>query len=302
MKRPLLFRRNKSAFSIIEMMMVTAIIGITGAAMLECLITGMTLFAKNTAMNTTHEESRRGMNRLVRDIHLAVSVPQLIDSSFNSIDSQPMASGVPTGTAGVSFQIVAHGPDYVFNDPAGNNMIMIRDDANGGGYSPHPGQRLIAPMWELEDDIYKVAAAGSANHHNVWCTNGTDVVISKTKNPATYAITYYTSRIAYMVKNGRTVTINGVTQYLDGELHRFEQYFYNGNSNPVWVDMGTVARSVTSATPFTVPLNPSGTPDNRYVGVSLKTGNSGYSNRNYRDINTVLNTQIPYRSKLTIYQ
>jgi type II secretory pathway pseudopilin PulG len=304
MKRPSFRLKKICAFTLLEAVIATGIVGLTGAAMFECLITGTTLFAKNTAMNSTHEEGRRGINRLVRDIHSAVSVPQLIDVNFNTIDRQPVdANGNPTGTAGVSFQVVAHGPDFVFQDPAGNNMIMIRDNPTNAPFTPHPGQRLIAPMWKLEDDIYKVTAAGTANHHNVWCTHGSDVTIYKTKNSNYYAITYYTSRIAYVIKNGHYATdVNGNNVYMDGELHRYEQYFYNGNTTPVWTDVATVARYITSPTPFSVPLNSSGTPDDRYVGVKISAGNSSYSNRNYHDISTLLNTAIPYRSKLTIYQ
>ena len=40
----------------------------------------------------------------------------------------------------------------------------------------------MAPMWGLEDDIYKVTVSGAANHHNVWCVNGADITIYTTKN------------------------------------------------------------------------------------------------------------------------
>src|SRR5438093_12159870 len=153
--------------TICEVRFASAIVGVTGAAIFSCLTTGMTLFSKNTAMNSTHEEGRRGMNRLVRDIHSSVSVPQLIDGSLNVIDTQPVdANGNPTGTAGVSFQVVAHGPDYVVQDPVNNDLIMIRDNLSGS-YQPHEGQILIAPMWSIEDPIYKITSNG-ASHHNIW--------------------------------------------------------------------------------------------------------------------------------------
>jgi prepilin-type N-terminal cleavage/methylation domain-containing protein len=303
MKNPAFRFRESAGYTLLEVLIAVTVVALTTGGVFECLTTGLNLYAKNVAMNSTHEEGRRGLNRLVRDIHSAVSVPQLIDGSFNQINTQPVdGNGNPTGTAGVSFQVVAHGPDYVFQDPAGNNMIMIRDNV-AGNYTPHCGMRLIAPMWGLEDDIYKVTVSGSANHHNVWCTNGSDVTIYTTKNANYYAITYYTSRIAYLLKNGTwTTDINGNAAYINGELHRYEQFFYNGNTTPVWVDMATVARYITSPTPFTVPLNASGTPDSRYVGVKISAGNTNYSNRGYHDISTLLNTAIPYRSKLTIYQ
>jgi prepilin-type N-terminal cleavage/methylation domain-containing protein len=304
MKKPALHFRESAGYTLLEVMIAVSVVALTTGGILECLTTGLNLYAKNTAMNSTHEEGRRGLNRLVRDIHSAVSVPQLIDANFNSINTQPVdANGKPTGTAGVSFQIVAHGPDYVFNDPGGNDKIMIMDNMGGTPYKPHEGLRLIVPMWGLEDDIYKVEVASTTGHHNVWCVNGSDVTVAKTKSANNFAITYYTSRVAYVVKNGTwTTDINGNAAYINGELHRYEQSFYNGNTTPVWTDVATVARYITSPTPFTVPLNTSGTPDDRYIGVKVSAGNTNYSNRGYHDISTLLNTAIPYRSKLTIYQ
>jgi prepilin-type N-terminal cleavage/methylation domain-containing protein len=304
MNNPILQSSKSHGYTLVEIMIAVSVVAVTVGGVFECLTAGLNLYSKNVAMNSTHEEGRRGLNRLVRDIHSAVSVPQLIDGNFNAIDTQPVdGSGTPTGTAGVMFQIVAHGPDYVLNDPAGNDMIMVMDNLGGAPYAPHPGLRLIAPAWGLEDDVYKVEVASTNGHHNVWCKNATDVTIAKTKVANVYAITYYTARIAYLVKNGHwTTDINGNPAYVDGELHRYEQWFYNGNTTPVWVDRSIVARYITSPTPFTVPLNAAGTPDDRYVGVKISAGNTTYTNRNYHDISTVLNTAIPYRSKLTIFQ
>lgn len=303
MKTPSFHSYRTRGYTLLEMTIAVSVVALTAGGVFECLTTSLNLYSKNVAMNSTHEEGRRSINRLVRDIHSSASVPQLIDANFNSINTQPVdANGKPTGTAGVSFQIVAHGPDYVSQDPAGNDMIKIRDN-EAGNYVPHCGMRLIAPMWGLEDDIYKVTAAASPNHHNIWCTNQADVTIAKTKDPDFYAITYYTARVAYLIQNGRwTTDVNGNQAYINGELRRYEQYFYNGNTTPVWTYMATVARYITSPTPFTVPLNASGTPDNRYIGVKISAGNPNYMNRQYHDISTLLDTAIPYRSKLTVYQ
>ena len=114
--------------------MVMAILGIV---FLNVLNSGMILYAKNTAVNSAHEEGRQGVNRFTRDLHAAVSVPQLRNNTHNStyscgstgalydcgdpqntnsfavVSSVPVNGVAPTA-AGVSFQdVVAGSPDYV---------------------------------------------------------------------------------------------------------------------------------------------------------------------------------------------
>ena len=134
----------------------------------------------------------------------------------------------------------------------------------------------------------KVTGAASPNHNNVWMADAAEEVIRPKLKDGYYAITYYTERVAYVVRNG--------------ELQFYKQRFLNGNSTPVWVFQATVARSITSATPFSVPIGATGTPDNRYIGVRLSAADPKTNNRGYRSTSTLLDTAIPYRSRLTAYK
>jgi len=277
--------RKQAAFTLAELMVSTAILGMAGLAVFQALNSGMVQFAKNTAVTVSHQEGRRSVNRLTRDIHAAVSIPKLIDANMNPVANQPLdASGTPTGTAGVSFQMVWAGPHFVKQDPGNAYLIMIQDF----GRDPLPGMRLIAPHFEIESDITKVTGAASPNHNNVWMADASEEVIRSKLKDGYYAITYYTERVAYVVKNG--------------QLQFYKQRFLNGNSTPVWVLEATVGRSITSPTPFYVPLTASGSPDNRYVGIRLVAADPKSTNRGYRSTSTLLNTAIPYRSRLTSYQ
>jgi hypothetical protein len=216
----------------------------------------------------------------------------------------------------VSFQNIASGPNYIWQDPGAANLIMIRDNPK-----PTEGQRIIIPFWGIEDDISKVTASGTANHSNVFTVHALEANINKAPafmNGTTYAIIYYTDRAMYVVENGVYVadsagdlTLSGgvyssVTagtgqyHYERGELNLYKQR-YSGNAL-VWQKQATVARYITSPKPFYVPLNRSGSSNNKYVGVNLSARDPKSSNRGYIATASLLNTQVDYRSRLTLEQ
>lgn len=316
MKRTSLKRSSSAGFSLPEIMVTIGILGILGGVFFQVLNSGMILFAKNTAVNASHEEARQGLNRLTRDIHAAVSVPQLRDVNFNVVSSTPV-NGVPPTAAGVSFQNVASGPNYVWKDTP-NNKIMLKDGVN----KPVEGMRLIVPLWGVEEDITKVAVA-SSNHTNVWTT--TAMITPNIPNAPefggieSYAVTFYTDRVAYVVTGGSYIAdskgpwvlssgtyvpyTSGTMQryrYENGELHMYKQRYAGGVFS--WADQGVVARYISSPKPFYVPLNATGGTNNKYVGVKLTTRDPKSSNRGFLSTATLLDTQIDYRSRICLYQ
>jgi hypothetical protein len=302
------------------------VLGLLGLVFFQVLQSGLTLSAKNTAVNAAHEEARQGIARMTRDIHASVSVPQLRDPSFAVISSTPSPStpsATPPTAAGISFQNIAYGPNYIFQDPGNSNLIMIHD----GAYQPIPGMRLIVPFWGIEDDINKVTASGTAGHSNVFTIHAQESIL-KNKVPvyagSIYAITYYTSRVMYLVKNGTYVADSsgdfvltggeyvqvapgtGQYHYENGELHYYKQASTSTNPSVVgtmyWQDVAVVARYLSSPKPFSVPLNRYGGPDNRYIKVEISARDPKSSNRGYIATASLLSTQIDYRSRLTNYQ
>jgi hypothetical protein len=302
----------------------------------------MTLSAINTAVNAAHEEARQGVLKLTRDIHAAVSVPQLRDNAFNVVSSDPV-SGVSPMAAGVSFQNIASGPNFVWKDPGSADLIMIKDNPT----KPTEGMRLIIPFFGLEEDITKVTAAGSSNHSNVFIkADQSTPDISPPAVGTSYCITYYTDRTMYVVRNGMyipdaqgpyTITTaayssgnntryvlssgtykpsatgtlvvtpalytSGSTQryrFEEGELHLYKQR-YTGSSI-YWQDIATVAKYISSPAPFYVPLNRGGSADTKYVGVKLTARDPKSSNRGYIATASLLDTQIDYRSRMTLTQ
>jgi hypothetical protein len=388
-------RFKQSGFTAAEMVVSTMIMAILGIVFIQVLNSGIVLYTKNTAVNAAHEEARSGVNHLTRDIHASISVPQLRTADAGGrapSDAASIVSAVPSGgvapmAAGVSFQDVSVGPQYVWKDPSGNGPIMVKGTANTP-QAPSAGMHFVAPLFAVEDDIIKVTATPTqANHHNVWLYNGGEqLVANKTSlfgaSGATYSVIYYTNRIMYLVKNGSyipdsngpftltvgtfssggaaqpyllqsngtyvpnasgTYTITPVAytsgnaqryRYENGELHLYKQAYTGsggtGSGSFSWNDTATVARFISSPTPFYIPLvaDPSGSwyqstssyqsyttsssnstgtlfnssPDTRYVGVKLSARDPSSSNRGYSATASLLNTQIDYRSRIAYYQ
>ena len=317
---------ENAAFTLAEMMVAIGVLGILGAVFFQVLQSGLTLSAKNTAVNAAHEEARQGMLRLTRDIHASVSVPQLRETNFAVVSATPnpaTPAATPPTAAGVSFQNVAAGPNFIFQDPAGGSKIMIK---NLQGAEPEPGMRIIIPAWGIEDDIIKVTGASVASHSNVFTKNSLETNVKN--NPAyagdLYAITYYTNRAMYLVQGGNYVADpkgdfslvgteyvqvapgTGQYRYENGELHYYQQRSTSSNPSVAgtlyWKDVAIVARHLTSPKPFSVPLNRRGGSDNKYVKVQLSARDPKSTNRGYIATSSLLDTQIDYRSRLTIFQ
>jgi hypothetical protein len=325
-------RFRQSGFTAAEMVVSTTVMAILGIVMIQVLNSGIVLYAKNTAVNKAHEEAREGAIRLTRDIHAAVSVPQLrnsthdanytVASSYTVVSSTPVNGVAPTA-AGVSFQdIVPGSPDFVWKDPANPNLIMIADKPS----PPTAGMRLIVPFWAIEDDINKVTSAGAANHSNVFLAGAGETTVAgkaPAYNGSTFAVTYYTERMLYVVENGNYVADSngnfnlvsgqyvsvtpgtGQYRYENGVLNLYKQRYSSPSGNTgyfYWQYIATVARYLSSPQPFYIPLNIGGTSDTKYVGVKLSARDSSTSNRRYLATASLLDAQIDYRSRICLYQ
>ena len=62
-------RSPQRGTTLVEMMVAVGVLALTGTIMFEALSAGMIMFAKNTAVNLSHQEGRKSINRLVRDLH-----------------------------------------------------------------------------------------------------------------------------------------------------------------------------------------------------------------------------------------
>jgi len=264
------------AAALIELMVTTIIVGLTGSIVFTILNTGMVLFAKNTAINTAHQQARVAVLTMEQDLHSAISIPQLVDAART-----PIAGNGPA--AGISFQTYAQGPLKVAsNAVAGQKQVNVRVS----GYTPKVGQRLCIPTHQIEYDITAVGG-GFTDRILTLATNlPVDVKTvlydaGTNTNVNVNVVCFITDRIHYVVANGE-LRYHGPTQPPSGRF---------------------LANDITSSTPFSIPVTPLGAQYNRFVAaINLSTADRTSNNRGFKAANMFLNAMVPYRARLCITQ
>ena len=266
--------RRVAGFTIAEIMIAVAIVGVVSMVMYTLLNSGMNLFARNVAVNMAHQQARNGLMRVGRDLRQAVSIPKLVDADLQAV----IGSGP---AAGITFQIVTNGPFEVINDPTSPNLIQI-GTTNPKPQAPAVGDHMVVLDYDVEADIVKITAQGAgSNHWNVFLEGGNEQRI-QTKS-GSFVVCYITRRIGYVVKNG--------------EL----RYYPNLVATPT--SYSVISQNITSPTPFKIPLNGTGTPDTRYTSVTLSALDPTYSKRAYKNTSMQLvDARVPYRCQMTKYQ
>lgn len=266
---------RRRAAALIELMISTTIVLITGGIVFTILNTGMVLFAKNTAINMAHQQARIAVLQMEQDLHSAVSIPQLVDSNKN----------VVTGTAaaaGISFQLYAKGPLKVAATAnAGQSQISVRVS----GYTPTVGQRLCIPTHQIEMDIVGVGAGSTDRILTLASPLPVDVKTvlydpATNKNVDVNVVCFITDRMFYVVQNG--------------ELRYYSPKQPGGK---------VMANDITTGTPFSIPVTPAGAQYNRFVAaINLSTADDRSTNRGFKAANMFLNAMVPYRARLCITQ
>ena len=145
------------AFTLVEVSVTTGIIGVVGLVVYALLNMGIILGAKNTAVNTAHQQARVAMLNMIQDIHSSVSLPQLLNVSGNQ------ASGIAFQQWGAAPQNGAMasngGPHKIYPQVAAYaaGQKVIRIVVTSGQPAPTVGQRLIVPTHQIESNIDAVS-------------------------------------------------------------------------------------------------------------------------------------------------
>lgn len=302
---------SASGFTLGEIMVAMGMASIVGVCAGYIFLNGTILAAKNTAENLAHDQNRIAVNRLVHDIHAAISTPQLghiVSGALASNPTAPTGSWTPYGTnltfwadtgtgpaAGISFKKMGNaidangGPFKVKNDPGNPDLVMIESYST----APLVGMEIVFPYYTetvydsnlmrnvtrpMEGTIRKVTSNG-ANHYNIFTSGGLETRIKNKKN--TLVVCYYMSRYGYVVENG--------------ELHFYSTSLPpNGVTWPV-----TIARNIINESNRNLPATPFTQATTDYVGINLTTEDNHYSNRNFKAVNTLLAGSVPIRAKLS---
>lgn len=270
---------QRGGFTLIEMLIATALTGMLGGIIYLILQTGVVLFAKNTAINSAHQQARIAVMQIETDIHSAVSLTQLVDENRNAVSGTGPA-------AGISFQQFAAGP-FKLTEAATAGATQLKMDF--GTYVPKANQRLILPD-SVEVDITADCPGTGSRLVNISPALTTGI---KTQ--------YDLNSDGDTTDSGDQVTVLGVitdrTYYVvqSGELR-----YYGRRSSGSYNVMAT---NITSATPFSTPTTASGTPYSRFVSaINLSTADPTANARGFRSANMFLNAEVPLRAKLCDYK
>lgn len=254
-------------FTLIEMMVSAAIFGGVGLVLFSFLWSGSILLAKNTSINMAHQEARIAVMRMENDIHAAVSVPALVDSSRNQV-------AAPGPAAGIAFQNWAAGPYQVYAGDYKTTQNTI--DLIANGTVPLVNQRLNITTHAIENYITAVTTTGGKYHVTLDTNLANEVNTTLTGQNVDIA-GFITDQIAYVVQSG--------------QLRRYAR-----KGAATWTVIST---DVTAATPFSTPLSPTGAPYNRFVAaVNLSCADTVSTSQKFKSANMYLNSMVPYRSKL----
>jgi hypothetical protein len=270
-------RRNRAnGTTLLELSIAMSLIGSVGLAIYSMLNVGLILGAKNTAVNTAHQQARVAMLQLVQDLHSCISLPALCD-----VNSVPLVNPPPnTPAPGISFQLWAAGPYQIAADAAiGASVIQIQLTSTDP--VPQVGERLIIETHQIEQDITAVSTLGN-NKYSITLASPITVAIQGTGSPTFYNIPcFITDRCSYVVNNGAL------------EWH-------GPTAKKAFAVLGN---DITSSTPFSTPATPAGALYYRFVAaIDLSTADASYSNRGFKSANILLNGQVPMRARLTTYQ
>jgi hypothetical protein len=270
-------------FTLAELSVTMAITLLVGMMIFLILNAGMTLYAKNTAVNSAHQQARAGVDQMLANLHGSVSIPQLTDASLNAA-SELDAAGSPIPRQGISFQTFNAGPFPVVVDAAATDKSVT---LYCPGYTPPTNARLNIPTHGIEYDISSTAVSGSNLKYNLTTPNnagiGTAIDISGNGLEADPANKYV---IAAFITTRLSYAVNG------NEL----RYYPTNNINSYKV----ITRNIISPTPFTIPILASGGLQNRFVAaVNLSTVEPQFTKRGYAAVNMFISSLIPFRCRLT---
>lgn len=270
------------AFTLAEILVTIGITTLVGGMVFLILNSGMILYAKNTAVNSAHQQARSGVDQMLTTLHNSVSIPQLTDSSLQPV-AELDANGQPVPATGISFQTFDNGPYPVVLDAnAGDTSLVLYCP----GYNPPANARLNIPSHNIELDVVSSTGVAGFRRFNFASPIPTAVDVDASgiegQIGVNYVITaFFTRRLSYSV--------------VGTEL----RYYPTNNL----ANYKVISRNLVSATPFTIPLLPGGGLQNRYVAaVNLSTVEPNFTQRGYAAVNMFINSLIPFRCRLTNMQ
>jgi hypothetical protein len=271
---------SRSGLTLVELSVTIGLVGVLGLVLYALLSMGTILGAKNTAVNTAHQQARVAMLEMIQNLHSAISLPTLqgvVGTQASGIAFQQWGSAPLNGVN------TANGGPHKIKLDAATGQPVITLKITDGQAIPLVGQRLIVPTHQIEDDI--TAISGTRDNLAVTLANNLTVAIKGTGSSAGDVVCYITDRCSY-----------NVVRVADGPPAQYKLQ---------WTKQGTrdVVNDITNPTPFSIPSTPAGAAYYRFVSaIDLSTSDPHYSNRGYKAANIMLNGQVPFKARITTFQ
>ena len=278
-------KETRSGMTLVELSVTAGLVGVLGLIIFSLLNMGTVLGAKNAAVNTAHQQARVAMIEMLQDLHSSVSLPQLVNMngtqaagiSFQQWGSAPV-NGVMTPNGG---------PHRIISDVVGNSarqQKIVHITVTSGQPAPITGQRLIIPIYQIEDKI--MSTSGTTSDLSLTLEHDLPTDIKGTASTFGDVICYVTDRCSY----------NVVVDTAGSRPVYKLQWTNNQGTRDIVTD-------ITNPRPFSIPTTAAGALYYRFVAaIDLSTSDPKYSNRGYKSANILLNGQVPFRARLTTYQ
>jgi type II secretory pathway pseudopilin PulG len=273
---------------LVELVFTVAIACVLALVLFSLLNISTILGAKNSAINTAHQQARLAMVQMLQDLHSAISLPYLVD-----VNGAKVSGAGPA--AGVAFQEWSTGP-YKFKSDAAAGATVVHVTYPNGQPAPAVGQRFIVPSHQIEADI--TAVSGGSGDLSVTLGN----IYGPTLTPP---VTYPVNTLPIAI-NGTTSGVGDVCCFIadrcsyivaNGALQ------WRGPTTTSHSALAKVGGDITNTLPFSTPVTPAGALYSRFVAaINLSTADPNYSNRQFKSANIFLNGQVPLKARLTIYQ
>jgi hypothetical protein len=140
--------QTQRAFTLVELVIVSAGMAIFGGVMFVAIQSGSILYAKNYSVNETNNTGRNTLGRMTRDIHMSIEAPSLVDEAGATVAGSP--------AAGVRFRKYVAGPLMV-NSAITAASTTATLTLRAGDRMPRIGDLLALPQVTLSgsaQDVY----------------------------------------------------------------------------------------------------------------------------------------------------
>ena len=283
-------RSNLHAFTIVELIVATAVFAGVTAALMTFGFTSLRLFARNLSVNHSHEAVRTSDLQMLRDLHDSASAFRLMNfdgTTYSDLDPAATTDVDPLtqkfisarGNA-VRFRRLAGGPYKLTADtnPASTSLTFDFSVGTALPYVPQVGDKVVLPLISREYSITAVSTVPTTGSRTGTVTVNAASGIGFTIKPSivgTVTTGYFYREVAYSVYGG---------------CLRYHKNFTSTNKTT----FVQVRDKVTSTQPFGLLYPTSaGQIENTALRISLEAYDPNYTGQKFSNGTATLQAVIP---------